>query len=57
MIDITTCTTQWIESISKQNRNTDKILIEKVIRALTLLSELKASGLDFIFKGGTTLML
>src|SRR3972149_1073847 len=57
MIDSNTYTSGWIESVSKQIRNTDKILIEKVIRALTLVSELKSSGLDFIFKGGTALML
>jgi len=57
MIDKSTYTIDWIEQISKQNRNTDKILIEKVIRALTLLTELKTAGLEFIFKGGTALML
>ena len=57
MIDKITYTKDWIDSISKQNRNTDKILVEKVIRALTLLTELEQSGLKFIFKGGTALML
>ncbi len=35
----------------------DKILIEKVVRALLLLEGLAESGMDFIFKGGTALML
>lgn len=35
----------------------DKILVEKVVRALLLLEGLSASGLKFIFKGGTALML
>lgn len=35
----------------------DPTLIEKVIKALTLLEQLRLSGLDFIFKGGTALML
>jgi hypothetical protein len=35
----------------------DRILVEKVIRALTLLVELKNHKLDFIFKGGTSLLL
>ena len=57
MIDKQTYTLSWIENASKKHNNADKILIEKVIRALTLLTELKTSGLNFIFKGGTALML
>lgn len=57
MIDKKTYTLNWIETISKKYGNADKILIEKVIRALTLLTELKMSGLNFVFKGGTALML
>ncbi|HAN78328.1 MAG TPA: hypothetical protein DCQ31_11460, partial [Bacteroidales bacterium] len=57
MIDAVSYTSEWIETMSKQNRNTDKNLIEKVIRALGLLLELKNSDIDFIFKGGTALML
>lgn len=52
-----TYTREWIETLSKQNRNTDKILIEKVIQALSLLSALNNSDLKFILKGGTALML
>ena len=57
MIDNKTYTKEWIETISKQNGSVDKILVEKVIRALTLLMELKKTNLNFIFKGGTALML
>lgn len=57
MIDKQTYTLSWIETISKKHKKADKILIEKAIRALTLLTDLKSSGLDFIFKGGTALML
>ena len=57
MIDKQTYTLSWLESVSKKNKKADKILIEKVIRALTLLTDLKNTGLDFIFKGGTALML
>jgi len=57
IIDNKTYTIQWIENVSKQNRNVDKILVEKVIRALTLLVELRKTELNFIFKGGTALML
>ena len=35
----------------------DPILIEKMIMALTLVENLRLSGLDFIFKGGTSLTL
>jgi predicted nucleotidyltransferase component of viral defense system len=48
---------EWITHISSSNRNADKILVEKVIRALFLLEGLSESGLSFIFKGGTAVML
>ena len=57
MIDSKTYTSEWIENVSGKNRKVDKILVEKVIRALTLLTDLKEKKLDFIFKGGTALML
>lgn len=48
---------EWIQKISAENRKADKILIEKVIRALLLLEGLVESGLPFVFKGGTAVML
>jgi predicted nucleotidyltransferase component of viral defense system len=57
MINKETLTVEWIEKVSKANQNADKILVEKVIRALMLLEGLSKSGLPFIFKGGTALML
>jgi hypothetical protein len=36
MIDPRTYTLDWIESVSKKFDNTDKILVEKTIRALSL---------------------
>ncbi len=48
---------EWINQVSKANKNTDKILVEKVIRALILLEGLVKQKLDFVFKGGTSLML
>ncbi len=57
MIDKGTLTQQWIDKVSKSNRNADKILVEKVIRALLMLEGLSNVGLPFIFKGGTALML
>lgn len=47
----------WINSVSKTNRSADKILVEKVIRALLLLEGLVKQKLPFVFKGGTALML
>ena len=57
MISENTLELDWINSVSKKNRKADKILVEKVIRALLLLEGLAESGLEFIFKGGTALML
>jgi predicted nucleotidyltransferase component of viral defense system len=48
---------EWINKVSKENHNTDKILVEKVIRALLLLEGLVKRKLPFVFKGGTALML
>lgn len=50
-------TIEWITRCSKENKNADKILVEKVIMALHLLEELKLQNLNFIFKGGSSLML
>lgn len=57
MIDQDKVTLDWINKISKENRNADKILVEKVIRALSLLEGLSKQKLFFVFKGGTALML
>jgi hypothetical protein len=49
---------EWISSLSAQlGKRGDPKLLEKVIYALTLLEQLKVSGLNFIFKGGTSLLL
>ena len=47
---------KWITDVAKQHKS-DPILVEKVVRALSLLEHLQNSKLDFIFKGGTALML
>ena len=49
-------TTDWIDQVSKRYK-ADKILVEKSIRALSLLEGLSESSLPFVFKGGTALML
>ena len=57
MISKKSIASEWLEEVSSKNRNADKILVEKVIRALLLLEGLVKSDLKFIFKGGTALML
>ena len=50
-------TAEWIKAISVRNKYKDLNLIEKVIRAMSLLEMLKLSGYPFCFKGGSALML
>lgn len=57
MIDKSKINIDWINQVSKQNRKADKILVEKVIRALLLLEGLVLHEIPFVFKGGTALML
>ncbi len=57
MIDKSKINIDWISQVSKQNRKADKILVEKVIRALLLLEGLVVHEISFVFKGGTALML
>ena len=57
MIDKKEINLHWINLVSKANRNADKILVEKVIRALLLLEGLAMQNLNFVFKGGPALML
>ena len=56
MIKQNSITKEWIEAVAKSNK-ADKNLVEKVIRALLLLEGLSESGLNYVFKGGTALML
>lgn len=50
-------TLKWIEKIKNDNAPADPTIIEKTIYAFELLSTLSELGLDFIFKGGTSLLL
>ncbi|KAB1063140.1 nucleotidyl transferase AbiEii/AbiGii toxin family protein [Salibacter halophilus] len=49
-------TKEWINQVAKKQKS-DPILVEKVVRALYLLEQIQNSDLNFIFKGGTALML
>jgi hypothetical protein len=57
MISSKCFTTEWIEKKSVELKYKDKNLIEKVIRAMSLLDMLASSGCPFYFKGGSCLML
>ena len=57
MISNQSRTKEWIIGIRANSPGKDPILIEKMIMALTLVENLRLSGLDFIFKGGTSLVL
>ena len=54
MINKECFTTEWIAQKSIELKYNDKNLIEKVIRAFSLLEMLAASGCPFHFKGGTS---
>lgn len=57
MIDNAKINSAWINQVSKQNRKADKILVEKVVRALLILEGIVLHKVPFVFKGGTALML
>ncbi|MCC8038049.1 MAG: nucleotidyl transferase AbiEii/AbiGii toxin family protein [Bacteroidales bacterium] len=48
---------EWIEQVHNRYPKLDRQLIEKSIRAFSLLESLARSGCPFIFKGGTCCML
>lgn len=48
---------QWCEQVAQRLKYNDTQLIEKVVRALSLLEMLVESGCPFHFKGGTATML
>jgi len=52
-------TEKWLDQFKRQkdHKRIDKIILEKMIYALHLLERLKTNGLDFVFKGGTSLVL
>lgn len=58
MIDTKSHTIEWITDLrNKLGKRIDPKLIEKVIYALTLLEQLQLNNLNFVFKGGTALLL
>lgn len=59
MLESGTYQLDWIYRVEGNlgKKKFDPKLIEKVIYALVFLEQLKVNGLDFIFKGGTALLL
>lgn len=57
MIDPQSRSLEWILESCRINKVSDPTLMEKAIRALSLLEALTRSGCPFIFKGGSALML
>ena len=48
---------KWIKEIQKKNDRLNPVFIENAIYAFELLSELVKLKIDFVFKGGTSLLL
>jgi Domain of unknown function (DUF1814). len=48
---------EWLFSVCERFNTPDAALVDKVIRAFSLLEALARSGCPFIFKGGSCLML
>jgi hypothetical protein len=58
MISKATYSLDWIKEVSaKLGKRVDPKLLEKAIYAFALLEQLSINGLDFTFKGGTSLLL
>lgn len=57
MIHSDSRTIEWIKQVADENKFSDIVLIEKSIRAFSLLESLVLSGCPYVFKGGTALML
>jgi predicted nucleotidyltransferase component of viral defense system len=57
MINSRSRSIEWITEASQNMGIRDKALMEKTIRAFSLLEALARSGCPFLFKGGSSLML
>ena len=61
MIDNTSFTRDWLQTVNENlgwhRQEAQLAILEKAVAALHLLECLSAEGMDFIFKGGTSLML
>jgi len=57
MIKSNSYSKKWIDSLKNIKQKIDPGICEKMIRALGLLEQLVINKLDFVFKGGTSLIL
>ncbi|GMG69291.1 nucleotidyl transferase AbiEii/AbiGii toxin family protein [Tetragenococcus halophilus] len=57
MINEESLTTSWYNKLTQDDKNLDRTLLDKVTHALYLLEKLTDTNLNFIFKGGTSLLL
>ncbi|MCK4992398.1 MAG: nucleotidyl transferase AbiEii/AbiGii toxin family protein [Bacteroidales bacterium] len=59
MINQKCFTSEWLEFFKnqKEHKQIQTNILEKMIHALHLLEQLKINGLEFVFKGGTSLVL
>ena len=48
---------EWLQKVATENNFPNITMLEKTIRAFSLLESLALSGCPFVFKGGTALML
>ena len=59
MIDNKSFTREWLDTfrVKKEHKGINVTILEKMVHAFSLLEHLKIAGLDFVFKGGTSLVL
>jgi predicted nucleotidyltransferase component of viral defense system len=59
MINNKSFTREWLDTFraKKEHKGISVTILEKMVHALSLLEHLKLAGLDFVFKGGTSLVL
>lgn len=59
MIEKISFTKEWLDSFrtKKEHKSINVGILEKMVHAFSLLEHLKLAGLDFVFKGGTSLVL
>lgn len=57
MINPKSRSVEWVTDVARRSGIHDIVLVEKTIRAFSLLEALARSGCPFLFKGGSSLML
>jgi hypothetical protein len=57
MITEKTISADWLHEVNVHYKNVDRNLLDKVTHAFYLLEQLSKTDLEFIFKGGTSLLL